>query len=102
MAEDIPPREADRFAKRGEIAGVMLDACAASSRRDLRRTASALIVEDELTPVGERRDCGPQQLVVEQQPTVHADERNGTVYFRREVDGEFESACAYGAPGQAR
>jgi hypothetical protein len=102
VAEDIPPREADGFAKRGEIAGVMLDARAASTWRDLRRSASSLIVEDELTRVSERRECGPKQVVVEQQAAIHADERHGTAYFRREVDGEFESACAYGALGQAR
>jgi hypothetical protein len=40
--------------------------------------------------------------VIEQQAAIHADERCRTVYLRGEVHGELESACAYGAPYEAR
>ncbi len=51
---------------------------------DLRCTATALVVEDELTALGERSESGPQQVVIEQQSAVHADER----YRHRVLSGE--------------
>jgi hypothetical protein len=80
----------------------MLDTRRPSARRRLRRTATALIVEDQLSPLREGRERWPQEVVVEQKPAVHAHERNGTGYFWREVHGELEASCTDGAPGQAR
>lgn len=102
VAENIPRREPDRLAQCGEVAGVVLDARATGTGRNLRFTAPALVVENDLPALGEWRERGPQQVVVEQQTTIDADERRGTAYFRGEVHGEVEPACPDGAPSEAR
>jgi hypothetical protein len=102
VAKHIPLRESDRFAQRGEIAGIVLDASGARTGWCLRRAASALVVEDQLATLRERRQRGPQQIVIEEEPAVHAGKRNSAGHFWGEVHGELEPACTNGAPSQAR
>ena len=102
VTENVPGANAERFANRRQVAGIVLDASGPGSGRRLRRTATSLVVEDELTALGQGSESGPQQIVIEQQSAVHTHERCCTVYLRREVHSELEPACANGASYQAR
>jgi hypothetical protein len=81
VAEDVPLRETNRLADRREVTSVVLDSGSSSARRNLRRTSSALVVQNQLPSLGERCERWPEQVMIEQQAAVHADKRNGTVYF---------------------
>jgi hypothetical protein len=94
VPEHVPSREPDRFADRGEVASVVLDARGARGRRSLRCAAPALIVQDQLASLGQWRERWPEEIVIEQQSAVDADERSRAAYLRREIDGELETACA--------
>ena len=98
MAEDVPLSEPYRFSNGRKVAGVMLDPSGVCARWHLRRAAPALVVENELTSVRERREGRPQQVVIEEQSSVHAGERSRAGYLRGEVHGEVETARANGAP----
>jgi hypothetical protein len=98
VPQDVPLREAKGLADGGEIAGVVLDAGAARTRWRLGRTSAALIVQDQLPMVSERGKGGPQQIVIEEQPAVYADKRNGAGFLRREKHGKVEPACVNDAP----
>ena len=98
MTQHVPGAKAKRFAYRGQIASVVLDASDARTWRCLRCTPTSLVVQDELTALGQGSESGPQQVMIEQQSAVHTHERYRAVYLRREVDGELEPACANGAP----
>lgn len=102
MAEHIPFREPERIADGRKVARVVFDASTARTWWTLRRTSPTLIVEDQLPMVGERSESGPQQVVIEEKSTVHADKRNGAGFLRREKNGEVEPACVNDAPDQAR
>jgi hypothetical protein len=98
VTEYVPDPKTQRFANRGQIAGVVLDAGGARTWRCLRCPTTPLVVEDELTALGQGSECGPQQIVIEQQSAIHTHERYRAVYLRGEVYGELEPACANGAP----
>ena len=102
MPENVPLREADGSSQGGEVARVVFDSRRPRTGRCLGGAAPALVVENQLSSFRQRRERRPQQVVVEQEPAVHADERNGAGYFRREVHGEIEPACPNDAPAQAR
>jgi hypothetical protein len=98
VTEDIPLDESNGVAKGWQISRVVFDAGASGAGRSLRRATPPLIVQDELSPLGQRSQCGPQEIVIEQQSAIHARERRRTGYLRREVYGELEPTCANGAP----
>ena len=98
MTEDIPLGESNGVAKGCQIPGIVFDACASRAGRSLRRASATLIVQDQLPPLSERSQCGPQEIVIEQQSAIHARERRRTGYLWREVHGELEPTCANGAP----
>ena len=98
MTQHIPGTETERLANRWEIASVVLDASGARTWRCLRCTTTPLVVEDELTALGQGSESGPQQIVIEQQSAIHTHKRYRAVYLRGEVYGELEPACANGAP----
>ena len=102
MTQHVPRAETERFANRRQIASVVLDASGTRTWRCLRRPTTPLVVEDELTALGQGRESGPQQIVIEQQSAIHTHERYRAVSLRREVHGELEPACPDGAPYQAR
>ena len=102
VTQNIPRHEAEGFANRREIARVVFDTRGLRSWRSLRCTPTSLVVEDELTALRQGSESGPQQMVIEQQSTVHTHKRYRTVSLRREIHGELEPACANGAPYQAR
>jgi hypothetical protein len=98
VSEHVPPAKSECFADGRKVAGVVLDAGCVRGRGRLGCAAAALIVENELALFGQRRERGPQEFVIEEQPPVHADERYRAGYLRREVDGELEAACTNNAP----
>ena len=102
MTQHVPRAKAKRFAYRGQIAGIVLDASGTRTWRCLRCPPTSLVVEDELTALGQGSECGPQQVVIEQQSAIHPHKRYRAVYLRGEVYGELEPACVNGAPYQAR
>jgi hypothetical protein len=98
VTKDIPLGESKGVAKGWQIPRIVLDASASGAGRSLRRATSALIVQDELPPLSERSQCGPEETVIEQQAAIHAHERCCTGYLWREEYGELEPTCANGAP----
>ena len=98
VTQHVPGAKTKRFANRGQVASVVLDASRTRTWRCLRRATTPLVVEDELTALGQGSESGPQQVMIEQQSAVHTHERYRAVYLRREVYGELEPACANGAP----
>lgn len=67
--------QAEYFWQLRQIGGVEFDARRVCPRGNGGGSASALVVENELSPGGERRECRPEQLVIEDESTVDADER---------------------------
>ena len=102
MAQDVPPRETERVSDSSKVARIVLDARASRARRSLGCSAPSLIVEDQLASFCEGRESGPQQVVIEEKPAVHADKRNGAGFLGGEKHGKVEPACTNGAPSQAR
>jgi hypothetical protein len=109
VAEDVPrlvdgaaEERGEGGAEGGEVAAVVLDAGGAGTGGRRARTASALVVEDELPPGGERRECRPEHPVVEQKAAVHAAERRRAGHRRRGPDGEVEPADPDRVPREVR
>ena len=102
VAVDVPHRETECLAEGWEVTRVVFDASAARAWWSLGCTSPALVVQDQLPVIGERSKSRPQEVVIEQKPTVYADKRNGAGSLRREKHGKVEPACVNGAPNQAR
>ena len=95
MAEDVPGANAERSAERADVGRIVFDRGVAWSRRRRRSAAPALIVEDDLASLGQRRESGPEHGVVVQHSAVHADERRSTSDGRAGKDREVDSASAH-------
>src|SRR5512141_662168 len=92
MAEDVPFVDSHSFANCRNVAGIVFDSRSACARRLLRRTASALIEEDQLALVRERCKRGPQHIVSEMKSAVDAEKRKLSCDWWTCEHGEFESA----------
>ena len=73
--------DAERVGEGGEIRGVEFNAGGAGGRWDGGVTATALVVEDQLSCGCKWCECGPQEAVIEDQAAVDANERQGAVLW---------------------
>jgi hypothetical protein len=103
MTENVPAPVAERLTKRRHIRRVVCEARAGRIGGSLALSASALIVEDQLAAPGERRECRPEEGVIEQQSAVDADERGRASDGRRgeycELEPPRDDAALYESRG---
>jgi hypothetical protein len=92
MSEQIPPLDFEHLADARNVIGVVLYSRRARVGRRLRLAPSTLIEEDKPPAQRERRQGGPENVVTEMEPAVHAQQWDGARHGRRRVHCEVEPA----------
>jgi hypothetical protein len=92
MSEQIPPLDFEHLADARNVIGVVLYSRRTRVGRRLRLAPSTLIEEDKPPTQRERRQGGPENVVTEMEPAVHAQQWDGARHGRRRVHCEVEPA----------
>jgi hypothetical protein len=78
VAGEIPRVEAERGPEGDDVEHVVLHSGRVRARRLGRLSTTTLVVEHDLSPDGERREGGPEEIVAVDQAAVDGQERRGT------------------------